>query len=347
MEKLITFIIPCYNARKYVERCIASMISVSLMNRIEIIVVNDGSTDDTADIAMKYVNSYPQSISLINKENGGHGSAVNVAVTKARGRYFKVVDADDWIVTDNLEAFLDALERNDADAVINSFCTVNCKSGKVTRYGTDADESGEIMTTDRLIELYDRISACCSIHGITYKLDTYLKSGCRLSEGVSYDDNEYAILPFSAVKKVLLLPFDLYQYQIGDSEQSVSARNQVKRIGDLIKVTNSIIDFWDACRGMPVSADKYFMLKTAQVAVSVLATALVRNPRKAEGRKLAEKFWNELGGRKPQLASLISSKYKVLRILNHIRFPGALYQLAGNSRIYKSFRLWWSNNKIR
>ena len=94
MEKLITFIIPCYNARKYVERCIASMISVSLMNRIEIIVVNDGSTDDL-QICNEICEQLSAVISLINKENGGHGSAVNVAVTKARGRYFKVVDADD------------------------------------------------------------------------------------------------------------------------------------------------------------------------------------------------------------------------------------------------------------
>lgn len=323
-------------------KCISSLIVDHLMDKVEIIIVNDGSTDNTESIALGYVNQYPGSILLVNKKNGGHGSAVNIAVKRATGRYFKVIDADDWIMTDNLSDFLEQLEIHDVDAVINSFCTVNLRSGRIIRYSVNAANSREVVLLDRLIENYHQISACCSIHGITYNLDTYMKSGCQLSEGVSYDDNEYATLPFSHINKVLLLPFDFYQYQIGNSEQSVSLQNQVKRIGHLILVANSILDFWETRNDISAASEKYYMLKTAQVFVSVFATCLVKNPLKASGRKLADEVWHSLKSRKPEIAAQVRNKYRTLRVLNILHLPGSLYQWATDFKIYKKFRLWWS-----
>jgi glycosyltransferase involved in cell wall biosynthesis len=342
MEKLLTFIIPCYNAEKYLDKCISSLIIDQLIDRIEIIVVNDGSTDNTEEIARRYADKYPGSIIIFNKENGGHGSAVNIAVKRASGRYFKVLDSDDWILSENLPKMLEQLEKSDADVIINSFHTVNAVNGRTILYKTGSADVVKVISTDELVEIYPRISACCSIHGLTYKVSTYLKSGCVLSEGVSYDDNEYATLPFSAVDKILLLPFPFYQYRIGNSEQSVSLCNQVRRIGHLIKVMDNMLDYWEANSDMACAAQTYFLNKISQVAVSVFAACLVKNPQKKEGRRLAEKEWDELKNKAPRLASRVHKKYRVLKILNFLHFPGSLYQWASGFRIYKDFRLWWS-----
>ena len=95
MPKTLTFIIPAYNAEKYLDKCISSLLNSAVQDDLEIIVVNDGSTDQTETIAKKYVKEYPHMCALITKDNGGHGSAINIGFQKATGKYVKVLDADD------------------------------------------------------------------------------------------------------------------------------------------------------------------------------------------------------------------------------------------------------------
>ena len=96
--KLLTFTIPCYNSEAYMEKCIESILPGG--EDVEIIIVNDGSKDRTAEIADAYAAKYPTIVRAIHQENGGHGEAVNTGIRNATGLYFKVVDSDDWIDQD-------------------------------------------------------------------------------------------------------------------------------------------------------------------------------------------------------------------------------------------------------
>ena len=111
--KLLSFIIPSYNCEKYLDKCLASMLHPELLDQLEIIVVNDGSQDSTSTIAEKYVQDYPGTVRLINQENKGHGGALNTGCAAAQGKYLKVIDADDWVETQNLPAFLAFLDHNE------------------------------------------------------------------------------------------------------------------------------------------------------------------------------------------------------------------------------------------
>ena len=114
-KKILSIIIPTYNAAKFLDKGLSSFIidDNSLLNMLDIIVVNDGSTDNSVEIAQKYVNKYPDVYRILNKENGGHGSAINEGVKIIKGSYFKVVDADDWVNTDVLKETICYLKDNE------------------------------------------------------------------------------------------------------------------------------------------------------------------------------------------------------------------------------------------
>ena len=107
--KYISFAIPCYNSEEYMEKAIESILKGG--EDVEILIVNDGSKDSTPEIARKYVKEYPQTVRLIDKENGGHGSGVNKGLELATGLYYKVVDSDDWVDEESLKKVISKLKE--------------------------------------------------------------------------------------------------------------------------------------------------------------------------------------------------------------------------------------------
>lgn len=315
-----------------------------LDERLEILVIDDGSTDATSVIAQEFANRFPEEIHLISKPNGGHGSGINVGVQHAAGRYVKVVDADDWIVSENLKPLLDALERASADAVIIGYKTVNQKSGKVLSYSSECRYSGREISLDQLLEVYEEITSCCSFHGLCYRTQMYRDSGLQLSEGVFYEDHEYASLPFAYVDKVLILPFYFYMYLIGNANQSVAFHNQVKRIGHIETVTRSILAFRKANGPLTPARDEYLLRKLTVVVVSYFAVALVKNPDKRAGMRDAERYRVWLEGEEPELLRRIDKKYRTLLWFRRLHMPPALYQGILDTNFYKKFRRIWMNS---
>ena len=86
MEKLLSVIVPTYNVERYLNQCLDSLCMGK--DRMEVLLINDGSTDSSADIALGYTRKHPEVFRLINKENGGHGSTINRGIQEAAGRYF-------------------------------------------------------------------------------------------------------------------------------------------------------------------------------------------------------------------------------------------------------------------
>ncbi len=130
MEKLLTILVAAYNVEKYIEECLVSFIGAGSAGDIEVFIVNDGSTDNTACIAAKYVKKYPGIFKLVNKENGGHGSAVNSGISEAKGKYFKTVDGDDWVDTAALRELISFIKVTDADVISTDYRWVDDKTHK-------------------------------------------------------------------------------------------------------------------------------------------------------------------------------------------------------------------------
>ena len=107
--KILSIAIPCYNSEAYMEKCIESLLVGG--EDVEILVVNDGSSDRTAEIADAYAEKYPTIVKAIHQENGGHGEAVNAGIRNATGLYFKVVDSDEWVNEEAYHQILKTLEE--------------------------------------------------------------------------------------------------------------------------------------------------------------------------------------------------------------------------------------------
>ena len=114
-KKTLTFVVPAYNMTEYLERCVMSLIAAKRNNDIEVLIVDDGSSDGTLEMAQKFEARYPGIVRAIHQANKGHGGAVNTGIAAASGMYVKVVDADDWVGPESLEQVM-AVLREEADS---------------------------------------------------------------------------------------------------------------------------------------------------------------------------------------------------------------------------------------
>jgi len=128
-NKLLTVSIAAYNVAPYLRQALDSLVVPGVMDKLEVIVVNDGSKDETSEIAHEYESRHPATFRVIDKENGGYGSTVNISMREARGRYFKLLDGDDWFDKDGLRELIETLGKTDADVVITPM--LRCQQDKV------------------------------------------------------------------------------------------------------------------------------------------------------------------------------------------------------------------------
>ena len=217
LNKLLTVSVACYNVEAYLRQTLDSCVVPEIMDRLEVIVVNDGSEDGTAGVAMEYVRKWPGTFMLINKENGGYGSAFNASLKAASGRYFRLLDGDDWFDSDGLREFMAILEDARDDMIITRFRRVFESDG----HTEERDEGENIpFVTGTFEELPD--DAWFTMHAITYRTSLLRDNGVTITEHCFYTDQEYDLLPLRWVNTVRVAPVTLYCYRIGRSEQSVS-----------------------------------------------------------------------------------------------------------------------------
>lgn len=318
-EKTVSFIVPAYNAEGCIKKCLSSFVfnDGTAADEIEVIVVNDGSKDGTEDTVAEYISKYPGTFTLINKKNGGHGSAINTAVQTARGRYIKVVDADDWVLTENLPGYISALKDTEADIVITHFHTVDMLSGKRTAITSSDVAFGEIYSLQKMMTAGKNALRCCMFHGITYRTDFYRSCGLTLSEGISYEDQEYCSLPFMDAKIIMFLDLFLYEYLTGSANQSMSDRNQVTRAWQLKKVFDNILRSYISRKGcLSEAAEKYMLYKLAETLQNYYITMLIRSDDRAAGRKAAAEIRKSTKSAAPELDEATRSRYRIIYMLH-------------------------------
>lgn len=226
MDKLLSIIIPTYNMEALLDRCLSSLVidTKELREKLDVIVVIDGATDRSSEIAHHYAERYPEMFSVIDKENGNYGSCINVALPRVRGKYVRILDADDSYYTANLPEYLKVLEEQDVDLVLSDYNTIDDK-GKVKSNNRLLLVSGEIIPfSDIPAETF------LAMHEIAYRSSIFQEINYYQTEGISYTDMEWVFHPMSIVKTVFYFPQPIYKYLVGREGQTVDYEVKLKRI---------------------------------------------------------------------------------------------------------------------
>ena len=247
MEKLITFAIPCYNSEKYMEKCIRSLLDAG--DDTEILIINDGSKDRTGEIADSYAEKYPDKITAIHQENGGHGEGVNQGIRKGRGMYYKVVDSDDYLDPKALDILLNRIRENVKKNVIVDMYVTNYVYDHVADNTQRTMSYKRIFPHERVCSWEDTknfgISQYLMMHSVVYRTELLRKIKIELPKHTFYVDNLYMYWPFPSVKTIYYMDLDLYYYFIGRDDQSINEKNMIKRIDQQIRVTKLMTNCHD------------------------------------------------------------------------------------------------------
>lgn len=226
MKKLLSVVIPTYNMEKYLNRCLDSFIieDKDLLNKLEVIVVNDGSKDSSSAIAHEYQQKYPDVFSVIDKENGHYGSCINAALKVATGKYFRIVDSDDWVDTNSLTVLMEDLSNREEDCLFTKF-TVHDenKNEKI-----EQDISDLVWNKTIGLHTFEMPLNCIAMHNLTYKRSLLSAIDYKQTTGICYTDSEYVYYPFSQADTLYCYDMSLYQYYIGRGEQSMNPATLVK-----------------------------------------------------------------------------------------------------------------------
>lgn len=231
MNKILSVSIAAYNVEKYLPKLFEVLkVNEYVRESIELIVVNDGSKDNTLGVAKKYVEEFRNSITIIDKENGGYGSTINSAIKVAKGGYFRVLDGDDWFNNNNINDYLKYLENSNDDVIITPF-------EKIFEDGREI----ELIDQHQDADLY---SSPLQMHEITVKTELYRNKANPITEHCFYTDVEYALNVMLIAKTISKYNKPIYCYRIGREGQSISIESRKKYINDDEKVCRKCLDLY-------------------------------------------------------------------------------------------------------
>ena len=228
MNKVLSIVVPSYNMEAYLSKCLGSLVigDNEFQQKLDVIVVNDGSKDRTSEIAHGFEVKYPGVFRVIDKPNGNYGSCINAALPVAEGKFIKVLDADDSFDESGFVRFVKYLDTCDADLVISDYDVVD-EDGNVTEQRTYD------FPTDKILSLkeFGATSRYLSMHAYTYRTDMIRSTGYKQLEGVSYSDSEWILLPLVGVRDIAYCSGTVYQYLRG-------------RVGQTMEVAHISKNFW-------------------------------------------------------------------------------------------------------
>lgn len=292
--KVLTVAIPCYNSAAYMDRAIDSLLIGD--EDLEILIINDGSSDDTQKIAEQYEKKYPNIIRAIQKENGGHGDAVNTGLKNSKGIYFKVLDSDDWFDKNSLIKVLATLKSmlnnsKPLDMLIANYVYENVSIGrsKSINYKSAMPE-GKIFTWNDLKHF--KSSQNILMHSVIYRTEVLKKCNLKLPKHTFYVDNIFVYKPLPYVNTLYYMNVDLYRYFIGRDDQSVNEQIMIKRIDQQIKVTKLMIDCYNPitleCKKLRKYMIKYLVM------MMTISTVLLLKSNTEESINKRNELWSYL-----------------------------------------------------
>ena len=314
---VLTVAMPCYNVARYLERGLTSFDDARLEGLVELIVVDDGSTDATASIAQAFVERRPQVFRLISKPNGGHGSAVNTGLTQARGTYFRVVDGDDWVDTDELVRFAQLLVQATSDLVVDVKTEVDMATMSPRVFPLPAElVQGEACDLESVC-MFDAFAPNVMIHTLTARV-AYLRSiSLRLLEKTFYEDLEFVVKATLDAANVEFVDTRVYQYLVGNASQSVADEGYVRRWDDHTRVCEELLALLsDRKENLSPIRLAYLQRRCALLSNTHYNIALIFDKDRARGARRAKAYRAALRANHPDVARLSDSHYRKAMVLH-------------------------------
>ena len=325
--KLISFAVPCYNSEKYMRHCIESLLIGE--NRVEIILVNDGSSDNTGTIADEYCAKYPDIVKVIHKENGGHGSGIMAGLEAASGLYYKVIDSDDWADAESLLKILDLIEKfekeqNLIDLIVCNYVYEHEGSSPHTVHYRGIFPKNRVFSWDEC-GIFD-ISRYMIMHSVFYRTELVKNCDLQIPLHTFYVDNVFLYTPLPYVQSIYYCDTDFYRYFIGRADQSVNEKVMIKRVDQQIKVSKIILEKHDLLEIKKTRRKLYrYMLCYASVMVLITAWLLTMDGSEEALDKL-DAYWKYL-------------KEYNRKIYNHLRYRSLAGFFAYRNKFIRSITI--------
>ncbi|MBR2822398.1 MAG: glycosyltransferase family 2 protein [Clostridia bacterium] len=316
--KILSVAIPCYNSQAYMEHAIESLLPGG--EEVEILIVDDGSRDGTAEIADAYERRYPGIVRALHKENGGHGDAVMAGLKHASGLYFKVVDSDDWVDEAAYPRIMDTL-RHFADQPIDLLISnyIYDKAGALHKYVMSYRHA---LPAERVFGWEEarrfRKGQYILMHSVIYRTQLLRDCGLALPKHTFYVDELYVYVPLRNVERMYYLDVDFYHYFIGREDQSVQEDVMIRRIDQALRVNRMLVDSVDPYTVGNIHLRKY-MINFLEI-ITAASSALLIKSGTEENLQKKRALWDDIRNTNPRLH----------RELRH-RLTGRLVHLRGKA----------------
>lgn len=313
MEALLTVVVPSYNSEAYLDRALASFKDSG--PGLDVVIVDDGSTDGTAALAQGYVDERPELFRLIRQENGGHGAAVNTGIAAAKGRFFRVLDSDDWLAPAALQVLLEKIAHFVRTEVLCDLIVCNYvyeyssnASQRVVRYRNAFVEEGVPYGWAQLQPL--REDQFFAMHSLVYRTEVLRASGLMLPRHCFYVDNVYNYIPLPWVHRLCWLDIDLYHYFIGREDQSVHTPIMIERIDQQLLVTQTMVEAYHLEQMELLPQKRAYMYKYLAIVIVISQIHLLLSKTKENQAKIKD-MWQMIEKHDARMAKTLKRRFLV------------------------------------
>ena len=333
--KILSVAIPCYNSEAYMRKCIESLLPGG--EDIEILIVDDGSKDDTAAIADQLQAQYPTIVRAIHQENAGHGGAVMKGLENATGLYFKVVDSDDWVDPQVLKDLLKLLRRFKqtnqlVDMVVSDFVydKVGARHKKVMRYPFAIPQNKVLRWEE--VGSFPK-GHYLLMHSVIYRTQLLRESGLDLPRHTFYVDNLFVYVPMAQVKTLYYVDKVFYHYFIGREDQSVQEGVMIRRIDQQLRVNRLMLAQVDLDQVENKRLRRY-LLNYLEI-ITTISTVLLFRAGDKEHLEKARSFWRDMARDYPRHYQLLSR-----------RLFGRVLNMPGPGGRWIALAAYWLSQKV-
>lgn len=243
MEKLLTVIVPVYNTEKFLPHCLDTLIVPKYLEQLEVLVVIDGSPDNSVKVAKEYQTKYPNTFIVVEKENGGHGSALNKGLELATGKYFRMLDSDDWFDEINFEKYLDRLSSATEDLVMTHVMFEYVFENRKELW-IDKDFAPRYVAYTDLSVLKKLPINFFAMARCTYRTSLLKKHNLFFLEHRSFEDSIMHVFPLLFIKSFVFYDLVIYHYFLGRPGQSVTQKISLKQCNDWRALIEQTVDFY-------------------------------------------------------------------------------------------------------
>ena len=314
--KLLTVAVPSYNSQDYLANALDSLLLGG--ERVEVVIVNDGSKDNTGAIADEYVAKYPSIFKVVHQENGGHGEGINQGLKNATGKYFYVLDSDDT-VTDKLPELLDRLEKleQDVDLVVVNYMYrhTDGKGDKTMHYRN-------VFPRDKVVGWDDtkpfKIDQFLMLHSAIFRTQLMRDINMVLPKHTFYEDNLMLYKCMRHSKSIIYYDLDMYNYTIGVVGQSMEEANMAKRYIQQVNVTREIFREIELDKVKTESKAQYKALKHGAFLMLAGATAMSRLNNTDKADQDLEQMWNDV----KEISAVEGNYFRHKSLLKFINLKG-------------------------